>query len=603
MVLAGPGSGKTTVITHRVKYLIEECGILPSQVLTITFSRAAAREMQQRFAALVSGRVRPLFGTFHSVFFGILKTAYHYGSESVLDPAESLLIVRRILQSLPQEEETEEEQAEAADELKNAISLVKNDRLDPETCTPPYGTPERFREVYRAYQAELERRGQIDFDDMLLQTYELLSARPDICEVLQRRWPYLQVDEFQDINRVQYDTLRLLAGDAANVFIVGDDDQSIYRFRGARPEIMLGFEKDFPGTRRILLDINYRSTQRIVRAAGNLIAHNVSRFPKAIRAVRGEGERLVLTNCRDQKEMAASVREKIDAYAAAGIPYREMAVLYRTAVTAAPLYRELSRTDIPIRTRDGIPNLFEHWIAKDFFAYLRLAMGDRTRKTVLQVLNRPNRFIAREALKTDPVSFDSLRWELRERSWMVERVDKWEMDLSLMSRMRPGAAIHYLRQSAEYDRFLEEYAARQRVNADDWKEIADSLEESAAGFATAEEWFYHAEEATAAWHAMEEKNAARADADRNQVTFSTMHGAKGLEFAVVFVVAANEGVTPHRLAESAEEMEEERRLFYVAMTRAKDRLHLMVLDELYRKKAQRSRFITEISKAPEAAGK
>lgn len=595
IVLAGPGSGKTTVITRRVKALIEEHQVEPGRILTITFSRAAALEMERRFQALTGGRYRTNFGTFHSVFFRMLRYAYGYDASNIIQEDARQKILGQIISEIDPEREEKEEYTE---DILNEISLVKNNRLGLDSYYSQICSGEKFREIYRGYQEALRRAGKIDFDDMLLLTWELLSERPDILGGWQRRYPYIQVDEFQDINQVQYDVVKLLAGNQRNLFIVGDDDQSIYRFRGARPEIMLGFEKDFPGAKRYLLDINYRSSQVIVRAAGKVIQNNRRRFQKEIKAVREKGERLVLSRCRDQREQALRILDKIRRYRQSGYDYRDMAILYRTNLNAAVLMEQMMHHNIPIQTREGIPNLLEHWIAADLKAYLRLAMGDRTRATFYAVMNRPNRYISRDSLPEAVFDFDTLRWNYRNRDWMVERIDKLEMDLSLMGAMKPGAAIHYLRKTVGYDEYLKSYAEKQRVRPEDWMEILDALEESASGFDTSSDWFYYMEEYTKRFREQEAKNSAqireKGGEQENCVTIATMHSAKGLEFPIVFIISANEGVTPHRKAKQPAELEEERRLFYVSMTRAKDFLHILYLDELYRKPVELSRFVKEI---------
>lgn len=598
MVLAGPGSGKTTVITQRVRNLIEERGVNPGRILTITFSKAAAMEMESRFRMMTGEKYRTNFGTFHGVFFRMLRCAYRYDASNIIREDERLTVLRRIVAALGSNEQEKDEYTE---EIQNEISLVKNDRLKINSYYAKSCPADLFRRIYREYESALRQAGKIDFDDMLLLTWELLSERPDILKGWQERYPFLLVDEFQDINRVQYDIVRLLAGKERSLFIVGDDDQSIYRFRGARPEIMLGFEKDFPGTKRYLLGINYRSTETIVRAAGKVIRNNEHRFQKEISAVREKGDKLVLSRCKDQKEQAARVLDKISRYRRAGYTYRDMAILYRTNLNASVLMEQLMYHNVPMQTREGIPNLFEHWIAKDLISYLRLSLGDRTRATFYAVMNRPNRYIGRDSVPSAVFSWDELRKFYRDRDWMTERIDRLEFDLKNMAQMKPAAAIHYLRQTVGYDRFLEEYAVRQHVKPEDWLEVLDALEESAVGFETAEDWFYSIEEYTKRWkeQAAKRRMYGKEDAKTDQsdcVTLATMHSAKGLEFPIVFVISANEGITPHRKAKKGPELEEERRLFYVAMTRAKNHLHILYLEELYRKPVQISRFVEEIRK-------
>lgn len=283
-VLAGPGSGKTAVITQRTKNLITEYGVNPSNILVITFTKAAAAEMKQRFyKGMNRDDVRVTFGTFHAVFFMVLKHAYHLDSSNVVPEEQKYQIMRDIIsrQQLDYRDETE-----MIGNLLSEISLVKNSRMDIKNFYSGQCGAEIFRKIYAEYNRYLRQNRRIDFDDMLTYTYELFAQRPDILSAWQKKYKFILIDEFQDINPIQYDIMRMMAKPENNLFIVGDDDQSIYRFRGSRPEIMLNFGKDFPGAKKILLDTNYRCDANVVHASLKLIAHNKARFDKAIRAGR-----------------------------------------------------------------------------------------------------------------------------------------------------------------------------------------------------------------------------------------------------------------------------------------------------------------------------
>ena len=296
--LAGPGSGKTTVITERTKYLIEKQGISPSEILVITFTKAASIEMRERFHNAMKGRYAPVtFGTFHAVFFTILKAAYHYTVENILREEEKYTILRDILEPMDLEIEDEKEFLLGVTE---EISLIKNERISLEHYYSSNCPEDVFRSIFREYQQALIRKRKLDFDDMLVCTYELLKARPDICRGWQKRFRYILIDEFQDINAIQYETVKLLAQPGNNLFIVGDDDQSIYRFRGAKPEIMLNFQKDFPKAVMIQLAENYRSTECIIKGAGRVIAHNTNRFQKSTHGIRGNGEKITISFFQNQ---------------------------------------------------------------------------------------------------------------------------------------------------------------------------------------------------------------------------------------------------------------------------------------------------------------
>ena len=265
LVLAGPGSGKTAVITERTRTLIEQYGINPSKILVITFTKAAAQEMKDRFSKKMNESTPEVnFGTFHAVFFKILKYAYHYSASNIIREEERRQYFKEIIDQLELEIEDKKEFIEG---IENEISLVKGERMAVEHYYSINCSEENFQRIYKAYEEKLRQTNRIDFDDMLLLCYELLRERKDILEFWQQRYEYILIDEFQDINRIQYDIIQMLAKPQNNLFIVGDDDQSIYRFRGAKPEIMLNFERDYPNTKRILLNCNYRSVKQIVEGA------------------------------------------------------------------------------------------------------------------------------------------------------------------------------------------------------------------------------------------------------------------------------------------------------------------------------------------------
>lgn len=594
MVLAGPGSGKTTVITHRVKALIQEQGVDPGSILVITFTRAAAEEMRQRFQVLMEGKRLPVsFGTFHAVFFSILKHAYRYDASSIVREEQRVQMIRELME---RERVRVEDEGEFIASVLSEISMVKGEMMNLDHYYSKNCSEEIFKKLYQGYQEGLIRRGLLDFDDMLVMCYELFSQRNDILSAWQKKYRFILIDEFQDINRTQYEIIKMLAAPENNLFIVGDDDQSIYRFRGAKPEIMLGFEKDYPDAKRTLLAVNYRSSSAIVEAAGRLICHNRLRFDKEIQAFRGAG-RPVATQVYDtaQLETRGIVRE-IQDYVQMGYRLSDIAVLYRTSMEPRLLTERLMEYNVPFRMRDVLPNLYEHWIAQDLCAYIRIA-ADRElcprrarRNLALRIINRPNRFISRDALEGQVISWDQIKAWYQDKNWMVERIEQLEYDLHMIGPLAPVAAVNYIRKAIGYDEYLREYAQYRRMKQEELLEVADQIQESAAGFQTAEAWFAHMEEYA---EQLRRQAMEREQQKLDCVSLMTMHSAKGLEFAIVYILDANEGVTPHHKAVLDPDLEEERRMFYVAMTRAKDRLHVCYTKERYGKPQERSRFVDE----------
>ena len=586
MVLAGPGSGKTTVITHRVQYLTKEYGIDPGDILVITFTRAAAEEMRERYEALTGGGSRVTFGTFHSIFFRILKLAYRYTADNIVREEKQMQFVRELAQAGGLEPEDENEFAAS---ILSEISSVKGERIALEHYYSKNCPDAVFRQLYAGYEEKMRRAGLIDFDDMMVLCLELFTERKDILSAWQRRYRYILIDEFQDINRLQYEIVRMLAKPEDNLFIVGDDDQSIYRFRGAKPEIMLGFERDYPGAGRILLDVNYRSTEEIVAPALRLIGENQKRFSKAIHTTGRHGKNVITKLWQDPGEENLAIAREIQLYLQSGVRPGDIAVLYRTNAGPRFLMEKLMEYNLPFRTRDTVPNLYEHWISRNILTYIRIAMGSRAREDILQVINRPKRYISRDAMPDETVSFEKMKAFYAEKDWIAERIESLEGDLRAIARMSPLAAVNYIRQGMGYDEYLIEYAAFRRMRPEELLETADELKESAAGFKTFDEWFAHIE----AYKEELLRQAAQRRTETDAITLATMHSAKGLEFPIVYILDANEGITPHSRAMLDEDMEEERRLFYVAMTRAKTRLHVYAVRERYHKKAEVSRFVWE----------
>ena len=593
LVLAGPGSGKTTVITHRTKKLIEEDGISPSNILVITFTKAAAMEMQQRFLQLMGGKRLPVsFGTFHAVYFQILKYAYNYRAENIIREEKKYEILRNIVHKTELDISDENE---FVANLISEISNVKGEMLDVAYYYSKNCPEEVFKKIFREYNDTLIRANLIDFDDMLVMCYELLTKRKDILKLWQDKYRYILIDEFQDINRVQYEVIRLLARPQDNLFIVGDDDQSIYRFRGARPEIMLNFEKDYPETKKIILDTNYRSTPEIVAAAGKLIRNNKKRFEKQIRAERENGSKPVILPFDNVYKECNYILEEIEQLIAKGLTYQDMAVLYRTNTNPRTLLEKLMEHNIPFCMKDVIPNLYDHFIAKDIIAYINAAVdfrekGVMKRGDMLRLINRPKRYISRDVFPRAEVNLEDVKRFYQDKGYVLERISKLEYDLAMIRNMNPYAAIQYIRHGIGYEEYLTEYAEYRRMKPEELYDVLEELSEAAKPYKTYQEWFKKIEE-----YGEELKKQARERQEKKDgITLATMHSSKGLEYRAVFIIDANETITPHKKALLPEDIEEERRLFYVAVTRAKDWLYICHCRERYGKETDVSRFVEEM---------
>lgn len=585
LILAGPGSGKTLVITNRTKYLIEQ-GIDPSKILVITFTKAAAEEMRNRFYKMMGEKQYPVtFGTFHAVFFSILRHAYHYTAANILREDQKRQFLQEILDKIDLEPEDEQELIR---NLISEISKVKNEQIDLQHYYSTSCAESMFREIYQKYEKRLVRERLLDFDDMLLGCYELLSERNDILSAWQNCFSYILIDEVQDMNRIQYEIMRMLALPQNNLFLVGDDDQSIYRFRGAKPEIMFQFTRDYPNADMILLDRNFRSTRQIVQASLTVINENKKRFFKEITAQKREGQPVERHMFANPIEETTWITEQIQKAAKNGRSYKEIAILFRTNTGAQMMTERLMEYNIPFVMRDGMPNLYEHWIARDLFAYLNIAAGGRERRDFLRIINRPNRYISRECLDQPTVSFDRLNAYYEEKPWVMERIDRLEEGVLWMNRLMPYAAINYIRKGFGYDTYLLNYAEEHHIKAEDLSELLDDIQESARSYQDYAAWLKHIEEYKEELSRQMQKKQQRAE---NGVSLLTFHGAKGLEFKEVFLPDLNEGIVPYKKAILEEDIQEERRMLYVGMTRAMEKLHLCAVKERYGKKVAVSRFL------------
>ncbi len=591
MVLAGPGSGKTLTIAKRIEYLIMKHKVRPEEILVITFTKYAAWEMKNRTRSICGpSSYAVTFGTFHGIYYGILKWAYRLNQSNLLSDEEKYRILREILPGIDWDQEPEaDEEKDYLQELAIEIGNVKNNCMDIEEYEPVKYTTEKFRKLYRTYEETKKKYRKIDFEDMLIQCRDLFMKRPDILKKWQEKFQYILVDEFQDVNQAQYDVVRMLAAPQDNLFVVGDDDQSVYGFRGAKPGIMKEFMKDYPKARQILLDVNYRSSGYIVKGALRVIGNNKIRFEKKIEAFRKPDETVHVQEVKDPVQEAEYVLERIREYREKGVSYTEMAVLYRTNVDARAMSELMTEYQIPFVMKEHLNNIYEHFIALDMISYLRLSQGEYDRKYFLQIANRPNRYLTRESMKTGNVSYESLRRYYRDKDWRVDRIDQLEWDMKMICDKTPYAAIQYIRKRMGYDEFLKEYAAYRKISSEDLFAVLEEIWQNSKGYGTIKEWFEHIESYGKMLKEQNKKNG-----EKEGVNLMTMHAAKGLEFDTVFVIETNEGSCPYKKATANEEIEEERRLFYVAMTRAKRKLVISYVKEKNGKDLLPSRFVSEL---------
>jgi len=586
MVIAGPGSGKTTVITQRVKYLIESAGVNPADILVITFTKAAAHEMESRFKILTKGNnYHVRFGTFHSIFFWIIKTAYNISNSSVISEDDKKKLIDKIINDMNYSYENRED---VIANIISQISLVKCDMLDITYYYSKDMPAETFRSIYLRLENEMKRLGKIDFDDMMVMCYELLQNREDILNKCRDIFKYILVDEFQDCNKIQYEIFKLLAKPKENAFIVGDDDQSVYGFRGARPEIMQQFKKDFSKAKQVFLGDNYRCDRNITKASAAVIDCNKNRFKKKLVSMSANDGIVKFLYPKNDNEANQLLIKQIKDNYAKGIAYERQAIIYRTNIQPRKLVYKLNQFNIPYTISDSMPNIFEHFVIKNILDYMRIAMGDNSRAVFLRILNKPSRYISRESLMEDPVDYDKLRWRLRDKDYAVDNLDKFMADIKLIKKMRPFPALNFIRKSIGYDAYIKEYSEYRQLDYNEFMDILDEFASMIIDMTSYGELFEFIDDYTQIMIMQHEKNNIRTG-----LNLMTMHSSKGLEFDCVYIIDALEGMTPYKKATSVLDIEEERRMFYVAMTRAKHQLYIYSPSMHGNRERDISRFVKE----------
>ena len=562
-VLAGPGSGKTFVTTHRIHRLITSEGVDPSHILVITFTKAAALEMQERFFRLMETERPPVhFGTFHAVFYHILKQSAQYRSHTIITETEKRKLIRDILHMHKRFLYLQEEDIE---EILSAISRAKSSLTELSVEIGKMGE-EDFRFLQTEYQSYLEEFLKFDFDDLMTACLKLLREDAKSLTRWQEQFQYILVDEFQDISPVQYEIVKLLAAPENNLFIVGDDDQSIYGFRGASPDSMQQFFQDFSQAKRILLDVNFRCHRRIVEAAGAVIEENKNRLPKKILADHEKGEGFFLHREETEEALTAAVVAALKREQTLG-NLSACAMICRTNFACGLWAQTLREAEIPCVMREKPRDRFAHFVIQDIRAYLALAKGEESRRHFLRIMNRPVRYMKRDSLPEERVEREKLIAYYQNTPAIQERVKRLYRDLEALSSKRLPLQIRYIRKVIGYEAYLrEKYGVKK---AEEFVQIGEWFEDFSRQFMTLRDMDDYISQ-------YKETIQAPGKADGEGVWLMTMHASKGLEFPTVLLPECNEGKIPMNKAQTEEEIEEERRMFYVAMTRAKEKLCLFL---------------------------
>ena len=579
LVLAGPGSGKTTVITGRIQTLISVYHIPASQILVLSFTRAASREIEDRFREQIREEAPVRFGTIHAVFYRILRISRPGTACSVLSPGTRRQWIRELAAELFPGTEMPPERIRQAED----VLLAGRDKPAEEGL---FLTPEEQTRLKDAYAERKKQEGLLDFEDMLEECRTVLESDPGVLSRWRSLFRYIMIDEYQDTSPLQLSLLKLLAGGSANLFAVGDDDQSIYGFRGADSTLMLRFPQDFPGAKIYRLSECYRCSPQILSAAGSLIRHNKQRYPKSLRSRAADGPLPVLTGFRENgAELKALTLLLRKDWEKSKTP-ASLAVLCRTRFSLRRVAAALAGAGLPFTCDEGPEGDHAHWVAEDLFAYLRLGRGSDRREDYLQILNKPPRYLSRQLFQTARVDRRALYVMLWEKPRTARELTDFFRRLDRLKNMMPFAAVEYVRHEIGYDKYLKEYALNRNVPSAPFLELLDRLQEESAAFASVAEW----ENARAALLA----KGREKEEEREGIRLMTMHGAKGLEFDRVYLPFLQDEEIPGSRSVSAEQLEEERRLLYVAMTRARTGLYLSCTVKKRGGRSRPSRFLKEI---------
>ena len=591
MVLAGPGSGKTTVITHRIKNLIEKAEVRPENILVVTFTKAAAISMQKRFSTLMNGGKGQLvtFGTFHSVFYKILRKSRRYEATEILSERQKTDYIREIIGRYGI---SSNDISELSQKIINDIGNIKGNMLNAQEYEPSCCKKEDFIKVYNVYNLELKKDGKMDFDDILRECYLLLCENHTILEQWRELYKYILIDEFQDINRIQMNIIELLASPLNNIFVVGDDDQSIYGFRGARPEIMIEFKDYYPEAELIVLNVNYRSTQSIINVAGRVIENNKTRLDKCAHANNDKDFQPDIRKFRNQVEELKFVVSKIKEYEKQGISLSEMAILVRNNSQIQEISSFLKNRKIEAESGKHRSNIYNGMVAKDILSYVRGALkfdGTYFNEDLIYVLNKPQRYISRQVVLSVNMNISAVR-----RIYSKNNIDSFLFHIEMIRKLPPQAALSYIRKGAGYEEYLRLYAIENNIPMSGLLKQLEQLVQECSKFNTLEQWINSIDSAqNSEGQNFGKKSSGEGDTN-NRINIMTMHGSKGLEFKAVFIVDANQGIIPTSKALRERDFEEERRLFYVAITRAIDYLNIYAVEERLGCPIEVSMFVEEM---------
>lgn len=587
LVVAAPGSGKTTVIINRVKYLIEEKRVKPRNIIVITFTKAAAINMKERYKRLYGEEESPFFGTFHGLCYKILFR--YYGQINIINSNDTFRIVSRTLSQF-----ADYIGDEKIKEAINNISLYKCSFLPIEEFKPSIDK-EVFQKCYDNYEEYKASKGLFDFDDLQIEVKNIFEKNIELLNSYKRLFKHILVDEFQDCDLIQIKLLQML-NETSNTFAVGDEDQCIYTFRGSKPECMMDFDKYFENGEKIYLHLNYRSKKNIVDISEKLIKNNKLRNEKEIKSF-SEDEGIVKKVIPfDENLQCNEIADKIkDDKNLNGVWYKNHAVLYRTNLESRSLIDSFIRKKIPFFLLDKEYNFFHHFICRDLIAYLSLSVNEGDKDSFVRIINKPFRYISKSTLeKIKNHSIDESAFNIIERyqdmkSFQLNNLDRVRKDINYLNKISLSGTVDLILNDLGYMDYLKEYTEKFKGSIDEFEEIINEFRSSLEGFKSIITFLVHVQN-------VEEEMAkgSRNKPNEDRVILSTIHGVKGMEFKNVHIInCCNEYIPHKRSIENGENLEEERRLFYVGVTRAIDNLYIYAPKRIKGEFLNISPFVTE----------
>lgn len=569
LVVAAPGSGKTTVIINKVNHLITDLNVKVGNIIVITFTRAAADNMRDRYKNVFNRDIAPFFGTFHGLFYKILlREGYNI---EIIQGGVTHRIIKAVLAKY-----SDEVSEDKIKEVLNNISLFKTSLKHMDDFKPSLAK-DIFVEALEKYEEYKKKNGLWDFDDLSIKIITLFKEKKELLNKYISLFKYVLVDEFQDCDELQITFLKMI-NENNYLFAVGDEDQCIYSFRGSKPEYMVTFDKIFNGGKKIYLSINYRSNENIVESSKEVIKHNLKRNNKIINSYKDTQGIIKFSTPYDERAQGEEISNIIEKSI---YNITENAVLYRTNMEARSMIDTFTRRKIPFVLLDKGYNFFEHFIAKDILSYLHLAINIKDKESFLHIINKPFRYVSKSNLeyirsyREDKCPFDILIEKKDTPPYQAKKLDELRKDILYLNKLSLASAIQYIITELGYIDYLKEYAERYNQSIDDLEDIVEEFKSAAYGLKTIIELLSHVQKVK---ESIEESKDVR-----EGVILSTIHGVKGMEFKNVFLINANEETIPHR-SSMEENIEEERRLFYVGISRAIDNLYI------FSPKTQRGKF-------------